>query len=93
MPKNFPKGHKGFKPKGCKNKKTLMWEQLGEFFTEAGAERAKTIMANCNDKEFMAHYTNLIELFKPKQSRVESNVSIEDNTLNINRRVINKDES
>ena len=89
----FKKGHKGFKKPGTLEGKTLAWQKLGDFFTDAGAERAKSIMMSSSDKDFMTHYTNLIELFKPKQSRVESNLTIEDNTLNVNRRVIGKNES
>lgn len=69
----FQKGHKrlGGKVVGSKNKKTLLWENLGDYFTQAGAKRAMKIMASCKDKEFMIYYKDLIELFKPKLARTE----------------------
>jgi hypothetical protein len=69
---SFKKGNKG-KPKGAKSKKTLAWEQLGDFLTEAGAAKAKDIMLSSSKEDFMRHYTNLLEFFKPKQSRSDVN--------------------
>jgi hypothetical protein len=69
----FVKGQKktGGKVKGSVNHKTKAWEALGDFFTEAGAERAKEIMMSSNSKDFMNYYCMLIELFKPKLARQE----------------------
>ena len=53
------------------SKKTQAWAQLGDFFTRAGAERAMKIMMESDDTDFMKHYSNLIELFKPKLARTE----------------------
>lgn len=96
----MPKGVRGFKkgqsgnilgkPKGIKSEKTLAWEQLGDFITESGAVRVKEILSKCTQKEFMIYYPMLLEYFKPKQQRVENNVTLEDNTLQINRKVLTK---
>ncbi len=69
----FSKGHKkvGGIKKGQVQKRTKAWDQLGEFFTQAGAERAKKIMVNADDKEFMTYYDKLIEYFKPKLQRTD----------------------
>ena len=69
----FPKGHKklGGIKKGQVQKRTRAWDQLGEFFTQAGAERAKEIMINADDKEFMAYYDKLVEYFRPKLQRTD----------------------
>lgn len=66
----FQPGNKEAKKKG-KHEKTIAWEQLGDFFTEAGAERAKQIMVDAKDKDFMLYYTNFMEYFKPKLARTE----------------------
>lgn len=66
----FQKGNPG-KQKGTLSKKTRAWALLGEFFTEAGAERAKQIIVDANDKEFMMYYEKLLEYFKPKLNRTD----------------------
>ena len=72
--KLFEKGHKGYKPKGAVSEKTKAWERLGEFITENGAERIKTILASCEPEDFIKYYTALLEYFKPKLARTESKV-------------------
>ncbi len=81
--KGFKEGHKGYKPKGAKSEKTLAWEQLGEFITETGAERVKTILANCTPKEFMLYYPLLLEYFKPKLARTDT-LKLPENTEPLN---------
>lgn len=91
--KGFTKGESGNlagKPKGTKSQKTLAWEQLGDFITDSGAERVKQILSKCTEKEFMVYYPMLLEYFKPKQQRIENNVTLEDNTLQVNRKVLTK---
>jgi len=66
-----PKGHKGYKPKGAISAKTIAWNNLGDFITEQGAERLKRILNESDDATFMKVYIQLIEYFKPKQSRTE----------------------
>ena len=66
-----PKGHKGYKPKGAISAKTIAWNNLGEFLTEQGAERLIKILSEADDATFMKVYIQLIEYFRPKQSRTE----------------------
>lgn len=66
-----PKGHKGYKPKGAISQKSIAWQNLGDFITEGGAERLKRILNESDDATFMKVYIQLIEYFKPKQSRTE----------------------
>lgn len=68
----FVVGHKGAKPKGAIHSKTKAWENLGEFITEAGAERVKEILATCPPDKFLMYYTMLLEYFKPKLARVDT---------------------
>lgn len=89
----FKKGESGNlngKPKGTKSEKTLAWEHLGDFITEAGAERVKQILSTCSPDKFMVYYPILLEYFKPKQQRVETNLNIQDNSLEIKRTVFTK---
>ncbi len=91
--KGFEKGESGNllgKPVGTKSKKTIAWENLGDFLTEAGALRAKEIMASAPPKEFMLYFSTLLEYFKPKQQRVENNIQTTDNKIEIKRTVIVK---
>lgn len=62
---NNPNG----RPKGSKNEKTLMWEQLGEYITQQGAEKATRILHTMEEEDFMRHYLMMLEYFKPKQAR------------------------
>ena len=68
----FEKGkpRTGGKPKGYKDLKTIAWEQIGEYLVQSGSERALQIMMKSSDKDFMLHFNNLLEYFKPKQARV-----------------------
>lgn len=59
----------GGKQKGSKNKKTQQWEEFGHNLTSSGVERAKRIMAQSNDKDFMFYFQNLLNYFKPQLSR------------------------
>lgn len=77
--KLFEKGHKGFKPKGAVSKKTEAWKHLGEFITEAGAERVKEILRTAPPDKFMLYYTTLLEYFKPKLARVD-NLQLDEET-------------
>ncbi|MFT7036025.1 MAG: hypothetical protein ACJA2S_004552 [Cyclobacteriaceae bacterium] len=92
----FIKGQpkKGGKTKGTKNEKTKAWNELGEFITTCGAQKAMDIINSYgeivvkedgtkgyrNSEKFLMHYTNLVEFFRPKQSRVESTVQSEEVT-------------
>lgn len=68
---NNPHGRKV----GSKNKKTEQWNQLGEYLIGGAADRAMEIMSKSKDKEFMIHYGNLLNYFKPKQQSVNGNLS------------------
>ncbi len=78
-----PKGHKGFKPRGAISAKTIAWNNLGDFITEQGAERLKRILAESDDATFMKVYIQLIEYFKPKQSRIEPDKFQEKHTITV----------
>jgi DNA-binding Lrp family transcriptional regulator len=63
-------GHGGLKPKGAVSEKTKMWNELGEWFVQAGAAKCMRIMNEMEDEEYIKHYTALLEYFKPKQARI-----------------------
>ncbi len=78
-----PKGHKGYKPKGAVSAKTVAWNKLGDFITGQGAERLKRILSELDDVTFMKVYIQLIEYFKPKQSRIEPEKFPEKHTITV----------
>lgn len=66
-----------------------------DFFTSEGAETAMNIINSYaeivtkedgskefrNPDKFLLHYSNLMEYFKPKQSRVDANLNVESNKI------------
>jgi len=67
----FEKGSKiareaGQKSKPGKHAKTKQWEELGEFITQSGAERAMRILNQLPDQDFLEQYNKLLNYFKPK---------------------------
>lgn len=75
-------GNPAGKPKGTKNTKTIEWEDFGKELLNEGSAKAKRILSESTDDNFMKYYIQLIEYFAPKQSRIES-TSKNDNNLNI----------
>jgi hypothetical protein len=67
--KPFQVGNPG-KARGTVSRRIQLWNELGEYLTTEGAERAVEILRTCPDEEFMVYYIKLCEYFKPKQSRV-----------------------
>lgn len=62
---NNPEG----RPAGSRNKRTIEWERLGGFITEAGAERVMAYLNSIeDDREFFDKYERLLNYFKPKMS-------------------------
>lgn len=59
------------RPVGNKNAKTLQWELMGEYLTDAGIKRYKELMENANAEDFPKLFMQLIEFFKPKLARKE----------------------
>ncbi len=78
-------GNKDGRPKGAKSKRTLEWEQLGEFLTDKGAKRAMEVLNNLDDADYLDQYGKLLNYFKPRmaQSKIEH-----DGTLEIKRTII-----
>lgn len=73
----FKKGNKGGPgmPKGTKHIKTQQWEELGEFIITKGAARYMGLLATLEDPEFLERFERIIEYFKPKQARLDGNVT------------------
>ncbi len=73
----FKKGQSGNpngKVVGTLSNKVKAWEQLGDFITDAGAMRVKSILATCDEETFLKYYGQFMEYFKPKLSRSEAKV-------------------
>lgn len=77
----FKKGHKGLKPKGAVSKKTRMWEDLGSYIVNEGAEKAMNYLMTLGDKDFFDRFNLMLEYFKPKQSRVQQDITSNGKTI------------
>ena len=69
----FEKGKSGNpngRPVGTVSEKVKMWNELGEWFVQEGAQKCMRIMNDMEDEEYIKHYTALLEYFKPKQARI-----------------------
>jgi len=56
---------------GDKNAKTMQWELMGEYLTDAGIQRYKELMDRAEGEDFIKYFMQLIEFFKPKLARKE----------------------
>lgn len=56
---------------GVKNAKTIQWELMGEYLTDAGIKRYKELMENANAEDFPKLFMQVVEFFKPKLARKE----------------------
>lgn len=66
----FKKGNTWAKRKG-KHKKTKMWEAMGNYIVNEGADRYMEILDNLDDKEYLTRFEAILEYFQPKLSRAE----------------------
>jgi hypothetical protein len=73
----------GGRPKGVPSERTKRWEELGEYLVTRGAERTMNMLDSLSDEEFIKHYKDLLEYFKPKQSRIEAKVESTHTTITI----------
>lgn len=74
-------GNPSGKPKGTKNTKTIEWEEFGKELLNEGSMKAKRILSESTDENFMKYYIQLIEYFAPKQSRIESTNKNDNQTI------------
>jgi len=72
----FATGNPG-RPKGSKNRKTKAWEELGKYMVEEGTERVREVLRNCNNDEFLKHFKDLLQYFKPQLQRQQQNITSE----------------
>lgn len=83
----FQKGNKygRGKPKGAKNKKTRIVENLMDSLVDDGADRFKKVINDSDDKEFIKIYMELLEYSLPKYARreYESHKEQENQTVTI----------
>lgn len=77
--------------KGQVTAKTQAWDNLGDFLTEEGAEKAREIIRNAPPDKFMLYYTMFIEYFRPKRSREDSKGN-SDNSIRIRINVSNDED-
>ena len=67
------------RPRGSRNKKTELWEKLGDYLTNEGAEKAIEILEKSDDKMFVGIYDKWLEYFKPKLQRTEGKIEVDAN--------------
>lgn len=60
---------------GVRNRRTIEWEALGEFMTEAGAEKVMTYLNTLEGEEFFKRYDKLLNYFKPKMQSTDVKTS------------------
>ncbi len=48
------------------SKKSKQWNQLGDFITAKGAERAMNILNTLDDSDYLDQYGKLLNYFKPR---------------------------
>lgn len=56
---------------GSKNAKTIQWELMGEYLTDAGIKRYEELMKTADEETFPKLFLQVIEYFKPKLARKE----------------------
>jgi hypothetical protein len=61
----------GGKPKGAISEKTKRWEALGEMIVSEGAKKALDYITSLQGDDFLKHYKDLLEYFKPKLQRTD----------------------
>ena len=67
--KGLPKT--GGRLKGSPNKKTKLWNELGEYIVNEGAEKYMDYLKEMENEEFLKRFEAILEYFKPKQARTE----------------------
>ena len=80
---SFKEGNPG-RPKGTRNKRSQYWEEMGDWFANEGldayTENLETMLTGNNRQEKaegMKRFEALLEYFKPKLQRTESNINVE----------------
>lgn len=66
----FQKGNTEASKKG-KHAKSKQWEELGDFMTQAGADKAMRILNELPDDEFLDQFGKLLNYFKPRMQSTE----------------------
>lgn len=59
----------GGREKGVANKKTQMWNELGEFIVNEGADKYLEHLKVLEPDKYMERFERVLEYFKPKLSR------------------------
>ncbi len=82
----FEKGHvkTGGKTKGTKHNVTIIkeavglssWEKLQDFMLNKGLDKFIDEISNMKGAAYSINYLQMVEYFKPKLARVDSNVNI-----------------
>lgn len=80
------------RPKGSFNKKTLIWKEIGDWFTNDALEIYKAnllkLMQSENKREAtegMKRYETLLEYFKPKLQRTEIKAEVKSDNVDLSK--------
>jgi hypothetical protein len=74
MPKGFQKGNTEASKKGA-HQKTKQWEALGESIMTVHTDRFNSILETSTDQVFLDNYMKILEYFKPKLARTETDLT------------------
>ncbi|MEJ7646466.1 MAG: hypothetical protein WKF87_17850 [Chryseolinea sp.] len=65
--------------KGSASKRVIQWEEFGRQLFDENLPRVQMILKKSNDREFMAHFLDLVAYFKPKPKQsMEIDISQDD---------------
>jgi hypothetical protein len=73
----FEKGHKklGGIKKGQVQAKRAAWDQLSEYILGEGVDRYMSIINELPDNDFLDRFENILEYFKPKLARTQTDLT------------------
>ena len=65
------------RPKGSRDKKALLWEEVGKYLIGEGSGRYLEYLKGLGDKDFADRFERILEYFKPKQQRAEIRADVQ----------------
>lgn len=84
---SFKAGNSG-KPKGAKQKKTLILESFAQSIVEGGMERFQEELNKLEGKEYTSTFLVIFEFVKPKLQRTDTTMELKDKTLKVIKEIV-----
>lgn len=87
----FVKGKQktGGRKKKVLNKKTEQWEVFAEYCLNGGLEKFEQELKTLKSEKYVYAFLTLLEFHKPKLARSQTEIEMQDNTINVVRTIIN----